>query len=581
MSRPSFHPEVIDGVVWDYKESHRVALDRKKHTFEHLGARRGVCLHCGKDHSITRELSTVITSRLKRLRRHPMRDVVAQHFVEKRISSYDPSASSTCTPDIEFHAEFMKIEAAEKVIADAVARGKGGTVLGPAVSTFIETVTGNLWYMDYLGEKMPKEFMSLIWPFFEHMLTRRELAPERIAELKETFFRGGLSAVPLPVRTVFSNLRVLANLIDLDERRYHGSLSDKFLVRHINEFIDAYDKLMESLGPMYEYFDALREVAERGGEDKTEKSSTEPGDGDSGDGAGESSSDKDPVAEEFSKALRAMRRTAEDMKRDHGLAPESSKVECDFKPDRHRMPSAEGHSDPSTQEALKTLEAIDKHHPDRAWNNLKIVKQRYVKEVPPWKIQRGKARATEEGIIPQKFERIASDQRIYVHKLRVPSVSVLIDASGSMALDADDIREIIDMLPGSTIASYAGYDHEPVEGDPGELWILADNGKIIDLSDRSHLRPWHLGGNGVDMPALQWLAEQPGPRLWISDGQAICPNIPMRTAKEECYAFAHLAGIERVDNMPQALEAVRKRNRIADWKRPALPQYRRNWERRR
>lgn len=580
MSRPSFHPEVIDGAVWDYKESHRVALDRKKHTFEHLGARRGVCLHCGKDHTITRELSAVVTSRLKRLRRHPLRDVVAQHFVEKRIAKHDPSASSTCTPDIEFHTEFMKIEAAERAIADAVARGKGGAVLGPAVSTFIETVTGNLWYMDYLGEKMPKEFMNLIWPFWEHMLTRRELDPEQIAGIKETFHRGGLSAVPVPVRVVFSNLRVLANLIELDHHAYHGSLSDKFLVRHINEFIAAFDRLMESLPPMYEYFDALREVAERGGEDKTEKRSTEPGDEDSSD-EGKASSSRGPSKDELSDALRAMRRGGEDMKRDHGMTPESSKVESDFKPGRHRMPSAGGHSDPSTQEALKTLEAIDKHAPDRAWNNLKIVKQRYVKEVPPWKIQRGKARATEEGIIPQKFERIASDQRIYVHKLRVPSVSVLIDASGSMALDADDIREIIDLLPGSTIASYAGYDHDPSDGAPAELWILADNGKIIDLSNRENLRPWHLGGNGVDMPALQWLAEQPGPRLWISDGQAICPNIPMRTAKEECYAFAHLAGIERVDNMPQALEAVRKRTRIADWKRPALPQYRRNWERRR
>jgi len=207
-----------------------------------------------------------------------------------------------------------------------------------------------------------------------------------------------------------------------------------------------------------------------------------------------------------------------------------------------------------------------------------IVKHSFTSQAPAWKVQRGKNRSQEEGVIPRRFERLASDQRIYTHKIRVPSVSVLIDASGSMDVNAEDIRRIVDMLPGSTIGSYAGWDHDPTLTRVGKLYVIAERGKMVNLTIDDHLQP-SLHGNGVDYPALQWLAEQPGPRLWVSDGGVTVSrnygagNLPYK----QCVALCELAGIERVHHTYDAIELIIKRKRESDWKQPRLPVYRRNW----
>jgi hypothetical protein len=86
--------------------------------------------------------------------------------------------------------------------------------------------------------------------------------------------------------------------------------------------------------------------------------------------------------------------------------------------------------------------------------------------------------------------------------------AVLIDTSGSMSLTHHQVEQIVQALPGGIVATYGGC------GDWGELRIVAEKGRYCSIDD---LTP-QLGGNGIDGPALEWLAKQPGPHYWVSDG---------------------------------------------------------------
>lgn len=86
---------------------------------------------------------------------------------------------------------------------------------------------------------------------------------------------------------------------------------------------------------------------------------------------------------------------------------------------------------------------------------------------------------------------------------------MLVDTSGSMSLDAADLDRILRETQGAAqVAIYSG------KGERGELRIVARGGR---RAAACHLEPFG-GGNIVDLPALDWLARQPAPRIWISDG---------------------------------------------------------------
>jgi len=132
--------------------------------------------------------------------------------------------------------------------------------------------------------------------------------------------------------------------------------------------------------------------------------------------------------------------------------------------------------------------------------------------VPP-NLQKVRAHAcTDEGTEMRYIDRYAVDQRVFKRKRkkRKGGGSVLIDASGSMDIDASDIMNIIKEAPEATlVAMYSG------DGEMGQLRIVVDKGKRC--AD-GHLAPFG-GANCVDIPALEWLACQPAPRVWLSDGE--------------------------------------------------------------
>ena len=129
-------------------------------------------------------------------------------------------------------------------------------------------------------------------------------------------------------------------------------------------------------------------------------------------------------------------------------------------------------------------------------------------------------RNSDRGIVPKNMHRMTTDKKVFTNKTTVAGGSMMIDCSGSMALYEEDIREIIDYLPAANIAGYVGY-HDKIDGYEGMIRLIAKDGRI-DTSAFEALESY--GANSVDLDGLKWLAEQPEPRIWISDQQVIGVN---------------------------------------------------------
>ena len=117
-------------------------------------------------------------------------------------------------------------------------------------------------------------------------------------------------------------------------------------------------------------------------------------------------------------------------------------------------------------------------------------------------------RASDFGYNPKYINRYCIDKKIFKQKQTVLGGTILIDASGSMRFDGEDILEIMTLLPAVTIAMYNGRSHD------GDLRIIAKGGMRVD---QKYLDRHSGGGNVVDGPALEWLATMPARRIWVSD----------------------------------------------------------------
>ncbi len=157
-------------------------------------------------------------------------------------------------------------------------------------------------------------------------------------------------------------------------------------------------------------------------------------------------------------------------------------------------------------------------------------------------------RAAVEGSHPGALHRWAVDRAVFRRPCRRVGGSVLLDTSGSMRLDADDLDTIFDASRGAAlVAMYSG------SGDHGELRIVARAGR---RASRSHLERFGTG-NVVDVPALAWLARQPAPRFWVSDGAVTgvgdqtAPDIQRR-----CAEICRAAAIRRLGSVGEAAEQL-------------------------
>jgi len=124
---------------------------------------------------------------------------------------------------------------------------------------------------------------------------------------------------------------------------------------------------------------------------------------------------------------------------------------------------------------------------------------------------------SDAGIKPRNIHRILTDKKVFTRRKKIAGGSVMIDFSGSMGWGRDEVREVIRLLPASTIAGYTGYVGT-MENYHGDIRVIADKGKYDDNAiDRLH----EHGNNNIDLDALKWLAQQDEPRIWVSDQQVI------------------------------------------------------------
>jgi hypothetical protein len=128
-------------------------------------------------------------------------------------------------------------------------------------------------------------------------------------------------------------------------------------------------------------------------------------------------------------------------------------------------------------------------------------------------------------------------------------VSVLIDTSGSMSIETDDLDRLLLATPaGARVAIYSANRRN------GELRIVAHGNRRALAAD---LEPFGRA-NVVDVPALEWLAKQPSPRFWVSDGRVTgVGDQPSDTVTERVAEICGASGIERVETLEAATRRVR------------------------
>lgn len=132
--------------------------------------------------------------------------------------------------------------------------------------------------------------------------------------------------------------------------------------------------------------------------------------------------------------------------------------------------------------------------------------------------------------------------------------SVLIDVSGSMALTVEDVARLVRAAPAVNVAVYAGDNNLR----DGYLRVVASRGRMVE--DQHLTFPFHA--NLCDGPALrEWLAKQPMPRIWISDGMVTGQGEAIvNSLLADCVRICRAKSIVRVGNVDEAMRLFRKIN---------------------
>ena len=153
-------------------------------------------------------------------------------------------------------------------------------------------------------------------------------------------------------------------------------------------------------------------------------------------------------------------------------------------------------------------------------------------------------RSSDEGTQLRRLDRLLVDGRVFVSKRHLVGGTVLIDGSGSMGWSREDILRCVEAAPAATVAVYSGH------GDKWALRIVAKDGRMVapDLV----ASPCGLG-NIVDGPALDWLAEQAEPRIWISDACVTgIEEVQHPVLVAEVQRTLLMARISRLDHVAEA-----------------------------
>jgi hypothetical protein len=185
----------------------------------------------------------------------------------------------------------------------------------------------------------------------------------------------------------------------------------------------------------------------------------------------------------------------------------------------------------------------------------------------------GKKRyAMQYGRNPRRIGRLYTDpqRRVFDHERRAKGGIVLIDGSGSMALDRDDVLKILQVAPGATVAIYSDMDEG--EGRVPNIHILAKDGKCVEEKDM----PDFGAGNGVDFPALDWAIKErkkKEPVVWVTDGGVCVANSGFNhSLAVQCINHAKRHKVICVDHVDSAIKQLQALNN-GQTVRVKYPQY--------
>lgn len=169
--------------------------------------------------------------------------------------------------------------------------------------------------------------------------------------------------------------------------------------------------------------------------------------------------------------------------------------------------------------------------------------------------------ATDIGANPRRIQRMLTDpdRRIFDRRARSLGGVVLIDQSGSMSLETDDVWKILRAAPGCTVI---GYSHRPGSTVTPNIWVLAHQGKVV-----SEVRPGNIG-NGVDGPALLFALRHrknhKQPFIWVCDG--VVTDSSDGHTQEGSMFCANLVRRHRIHMVPDVSKAIDALNNVSNGK---------------
>jgi hypothetical protein len=170
--------------------------------------------------------------------------------------------------------------------------------------------------------------------------------------------------------------------------------------------------------------------------------------------------------------------------------------------------------------------------------------------------------ATNVGRNPRRINRMLVDpeRRVFDRKIKGKGGVVIIDQSGSMHLDDDDLWAILSAAPGCTVI---GYSHSPGSVGQPNIWVLAQDGKVCAKIRRGN------GGNGVDGPALELAIKKrktkTDPLIWVCDG--IVTDDRDRGDEALTEACAKIVVREKIHMVNTPTEAVKALQEVKSGKR--------------
>ena len=166
--------------------------------------------------------------------------------------------------------------------------------------------------------------------------------------------------------------------------------------------------------------------------------------------------------------------------------------------------------------------------------------------------------ASAMGRNPRRMHRMLVDpqRRVFDTVRRGNGGVVLVDLSGSMRLENDDILAMLAAAPGSIVIGYGVQRNEDIPN----LWVLAEGGKVCEDLPTLGMT------NGNDAPAIRFAAakrRKSDPFIWVTDGSV--HNGGYLTAQpefstnlyQECAALIVKHGIHQVLTVTQAVDALK------------------------